>query len=690
MLLLVFIQGNENPKGDRTMHHLHQTRVSRRSFMRLSALSAAGAAVAACTGTVPAAPPSAPEAAAPAPAAQQAPASPPSQFQEAPMLAERVASGALPPVTERLPATPLVAQGLDGIGNYGGTWRMGFQGQADDYAAGQVLVRGLLDFTPDLEVIPALAESWEVNDDATEFTFYLRKGLKWSDGEPLDAEDFLYWYNDYQRNPDLSPAISEWLTSVVDGERVPLEMSSPDAYTIKYTFASPKALFYLDYGIATDLPAQPAHYMQQFHQAYADAATLEQAVADAGLDSWAELYFQKDNARLNPERPTHEPWIQINPYTDELVTFERNPYYWAVDPEGNQLPYIDKLSFRVFQDPDVYALWSVNGEIDCQSRHTRSSDLTVLRENEANGDYTVQLWRWVAVLGIHFNLTAKDARRRELFQARDFRIAVSLGIDRDEINELVYNGLGASMQYGPPAESPLHYPKLTNAYIDYDPDRANELLDNLGYSERDGEGFRLWKDGSGERIGWTVLGAPDAGDDTLIIVDSMKALGFDVNYRGVDRSLRIESHHSNDVECTTGFMDRNLVPLADPSIWVKHIGIDDRAWANAWTAWRMNPELPIAEEPPADHWIRTIWSLWDEINATADEATRNDLFLQILDIWSEELPSIGLIGEVPRLVIVKNGFKGIHAGYGWDCCAGVYEQIIDNSTWYWDDPSQHM
>jgi peptide/nickel transport system substrate-binding protein len=115
------------------------------------------------------------------------------------MLAERVAAGALPPVDERLPTNPYVIEGLDGIGNYGGNWRLGFSGQADGTAASQVLNRGLIDFNPELEVVPCIAENWEVNDEATEFTFYLREGLKWSDGEPLDAEDFVFWYNDYMR-----------------------------------------------------------------------------------------------------------------------------------------------------------------------------------------------------------------------------------------------------------------------------------------------------------------------------------------------------------------------------------------------------------------------------------------------------------------------------------------------------------
>jgi peptide/nickel transport system substrate-binding protein len=431
--------------------------------------------------------------------------------------------------------------------------------------------------------------------------------------------------------------------------------------------------------------------MKQFHAGYADAAALEQEIATAGVNDWTELFDLKINrdTRSNPELPSNQPWIQLNDWSEELVNFERNPYFWCVDAEGNQLPYIDNLQFRLFQDPDVYALWCVNGEIDCQARHVRTTDFTLLREAETSGDFKVQLWRWTAVLGIHFNMTAKEPRLRELFQARDFRIAVSLGVDRDEINELVYNGLGTAMQYGPPVDSPLHYPKLSDAYLDYDPDRANQLLDDLGYTERDAEGFRLWKDGSGERIRWTMLGGTQAGDANLMVIDDLAALGFEVNYRGVERALSIATHNSNDVECTMGTMDRNLVPLADPQIWVKHTNIDDRPWANAWTAWRMDPTLPIAEEPPAGHWILEIWRLWDEIRAVADEEERTALFQQILDIWSEEMPSPGFLGDVPRLVVVKNGFKGIHEDYPWDCCVTVYEHLLDNSVWYWDDPSQH-
>lgn len=254
-----------------------------------------------------------------------------------------------------------------------------------------------------------------------------------------------------------------------------------------------------------------------------------------------------------------------------------------MDTAGNQLPYIDRLSFRLFNDADVHALRLVNREIDCQSRHVRNSDLTVLKENEEKGDYKVQFWRWTAVFGIHFNMTTNDERLRELFQARDFRIAVSLGVDRDAINELVFDGLGKSMQYGPPEESPLHYPKLSNVYLDYDPDKQMRCWMVLAIQNETARAIACGPMGTVTASVGPCWGVLKSLIQTQMLIDFFKDIGLQVNYRGVDRLLSIELHQSNDVECTSGFMDRNLIPLADPQIWVKHRNINDRPWANAWT-----------------------------------------------------------------------------------------------------------
>jgi ABC-type transport system substrate-binding protein len=148
-------------------------------------------------------------------------------------------------------------------------------------------------------------------------------------------------------------------------------------------------------------------------------------------------------------------------------------------------------------------------------------------------------------------------------------------------------------------------------------------------------------------------------------------------------------HHSNEVEMTCGEADRNLIPLADPQIWTKHTNTEDRTWVNAYTAWYLDPTNPVAEEPPPDHYIWKIWGAWEELQQTVDPDKQRELFWEILDVHYEELPVIGLYGDMPRLIIVKNGLKGLHAGYPWDCCRTLYEHIIDNATWYWDEPDKH-
>jgi peptide/nickel transport system substrate-binding protein len=612
---------------------------------------------------------------------------------EAPALSRMVQAGQIPPLDERLPSNPFVIEGLDGIGKYGGLWRMGKSGQADGYSAGQVTERGLTKYNQDLELVNYLCDSWEVSPDATTWTYNIRKGVKWSDGEPHTSEDWSFWWNDLTLNTEYTSAVSTAWVSFVDGERVPAAFDAVDAFTIRFTFAQPKALFTYTGGIVRSYAAVPMHFLKQFHPAYAPKADLDAAVAAAGLDDWTQLLGNENNSNMTQERPmVAEPWIELNDWTNEMIFFERNPYFWEIDTAGNQLPYIDRLQFRSFTDPEIYVMWMVNGEIDCQSRHAGGWDrYTVLKENEATGDYFVQLWRATRVYCMHFNMTTKNERLRELFSERDFRIAMSYAVNRDEMRDLLMDGNATNMQYSPPADSPYYYPKLANAYLEYDVDKANELLDGLGYTEKNNDGMRLFKDGSGDPISITVIsgvGAENAAD-LLLLSDYFKGVGLQLNIRGMDRSLSIEMHNSNEVEMTAGEADRNLIPLADPQVWTKHTNIDDRPWANAYTAWYMDPTLPIAEEPPAGHFIWDIWKAWEEIQQTADEEKQKELFWQILDIWSVELPSVGLYGDIPRLVPTKNGLKGIHAGYGWDCCTTSYEHIIDNATWYWDEPEMH-
>ncbi len=304
------------------------------------------------------------------------------------MLAELVAKGELPPVEERLPENPFVIEGLDGIGNYGGTWRKARKGQADHGSISHMCNCGLININQDFLIHPYVAESWEVSEDATEYTFQLRKGIKWSDGAPITAEDFRFYYEDVILNRELTTQHPEIMSSVIEGERVPLEFAAPDDFAVKYKFAEPKALFYYWGNIIRNMPASPKHYMSQFHADYADKETLDALVAEANVDDWTQLYSDKNTYHLNVERPVHYHWIPKNTWTDEFVVAERNPYFWSVDRGGNQLPYIDKVTFRDFSDKQVALMWAVNGEIDCQARHLYGfENLTMFEESAERGDY---------------------------------------------------------------------------------------------------------------------------------------------------------------------------------------------------------------------------------------------------------------------------------------------------------------
>jgi len=505
----------------------------------------------------------------------------------------------------------------------------------------------------------------------------------------MTAEDFRFYVEDYVKNPDLTPTISQYFSSEVEGQRVPVEFSAPDDFTLKYKFALPKALWPYS-PIVTGIYAVPAHFMKQFHKNYAEPDALAALLKEKGLDDWTQLFIEMDRYHYHPERPLHMPWIARNSWTDEFVFYERNPYFWEVDGEGNQLPYIDTLQFRAFADPQIAVMWAANGEIDEQTRHIGDwTNYTAFKEAEKIGDYTVQIWERSACSGAFFNMTCKNERLRKLFQERDFRLAMSYCVDRDEMRELLFDGYGTNKQYTPPKSSPLYYEKLANAYLEYDLEKANALIDGLGYTERDGDGYRLWNDGSKERISWTTIGTTAENSQAgMLLIDYYKAVGFELIYRGMDRALSIELHNSNEVECNApAVMDYNLVPLAEPRMWVR--GWTTKPWAVAWQAYYDNPEGPIAEKPPDGHWIWKIWEIWDELQATVGDEAQKQLFWRILDVWYDELPAPSYFGDYPMCVIVKNGLKGIHAGYPYDCCSTGYEYIIDDATWYWDEPEKH-
>lgn len=444
------------------------------------------------------------------------PAQYPTSFNEAPMLAEMVAAGELPPVEERLPKPEdiLVIKPLEEIGKYGGTWYRGFTGPADGQNGHRVAGGDRFLFwhpTRFPELTPNLAKAWEVSDDGTTITIFFREGAKWSDGEPFTANDVMFWYEHLYLNEELVPVHSPFF----DPDKGH-ELTMIDDYTIQFKFPQPNSLFLEVLASSVNVFGgnaifgnvgmggfAPAHYLQQFHPDFVDQAELDALVAQEGFDTWVTLFKDKNTWQNNPDLPVMTPWKTEVPITTPTWVLVRNPYYYGVDTEGNQLPYIDRISMGLAENLEVLNLRAIAGEYDFQARHISLANLPVLLENAEAVGYTVYLdpAQHGADGAFQFNLSYDaDPEIAKWIKNTDFRRALSLAVDRDQINEIIFLGIGVPGSAAVAESSVCNPgPEWREKWATYDPELANQMLDEIGLTERDAEGFRLRTD-NGERL----------------------------------------------------------------------------------------------------------------------------------------------------------------------------------------------
>lgn len=673
--------------------------MKRRDLIRVSALTAAGTLAAACAVATPAAPTAVPAVAAPATAVPAAPAAPtaapaapaaptaaPSKYAEAPMLAARVAKGELPPVAERLPENPHVCPVMEMTGKYGGLIRRSFKGVSDRVGPSKLQEASFLWYNPDLSLRACLAESWETNADASEWTFHLRKGARWSDGSEFTAAAVSWYWQHELQNGDLTPSTpSSWSNG---SPKVLATLDTPDDYTVVLAFAAPNPFF--GFNVTRSSPFVPGHYLEQFHAEFADKDALAKMVTQMGVDSWAAVYMDRNTWYMNPDLPTMGAWNAKNQLSEEYFLMERNPYFFQVDAEGQQLPYVDRITHRLHSSADVFAMWVINGEIDFFGRQLTTTNYTLYKENEEKGDYKVVFAMDSMHRVLHLNMTTADARTREFFSDRNVRIAISQAINRTEIAELVFDGLCEGRQYSPIKGSPQYYPKQAYAHTEYDPDLANRLLDEAGYAARDADGFRLWKDGSGETMAIELITRDIAGDPyedvTQMVVKYLADVGLNMAHKNIERSLFEERTKVNDMVAHLGPAVRTILPMNPNTEFDGRF--DTRSWGCAWSLYRQNPSTPHAEPPPDGHWLWKIWENFDQIWKEGDEKKRNDLFYAVLDIWAEELPCIGILGQFPAQVIVKNGLRNYVGGYPMDDPLGD-DALLCPQTLFWEEPEKH-
>lgn len=583
----------------------------------------------------------------------------------------------LPPVAERLPSEPLVVAPYEAIGTYGGT----ITGLSNATEAGTSDVLSfrhvnLVRFSDDLQtLVPNVADGWSWNEDYTELTFDLRAGHRWSDGAPFTAEDIAFWYNDivlntaiYERTPD------RWL---FDGE--PAVVEAIDETTVRFTFPTPQPnivnRFAVDYG----QPFLPKHFLSKYMDKYnEDAAALR---AEHGFASEAEavnFYYGssdwkdvpspllKDAAKAAaigvPVKPTLESHILIEETSDGRVLVA-NPYFHMVDTAGNQLPYISMIREEYVPEREVRNLRIMNGDVVWKQQAVELADFPLLKENESRGNYTVALAPALGETVFYaFNQNHKDPVLREIFADLRFRQAMSLGMDRDEINEIVYLGQGRPMQSTPAEPQTVDFvtEEHLSAFIEFDPDRANALLDEMGLADSDGDGVRERPDGSplAVRILFSNQGSPSQLHE--LVAGYWSDLGVQVDVREVSSDEYRAAGNNNDVDIYVWKHDGISGPFIsqDVTMLVPPFGdFFNPGGGFEWAAWRAS-EGSAGTEPPAD--IQRLWDLGGEFiqhPLGSEESSR--IGREIVDIHVDNLIKIGVVGAIPTPYIYRNDLRNV-------------------------------
>tara|TARA_A100001011_G_scaffold208007_1_gene216171 strand:+ start:1860 stop:3785 length:1926 start_codon:yes stop_codon:yes gene_type:complete len=615
-------------------------------------------------------------------------------YSESPLLSKMVKNGKLPPVESRLPQTPRVidfaGRNLE-IGKFGGTLKM-LMARAKD--ARQMTVYGyarLLIYKPKtFEFQPDILESFDVIQ-GKKFIFNLRPGHKWSDGHPFTVEDFRYWWDDVANNPKLSP-VGPPKVMKVDGKLPQFRIL--DNLSIQYEWEKPNPDFLAALAGASPLYIyRPAHYMRQFHENFTANSELQKLVTTAKQRNWAALHNKMDNLYRNDniDLPVLQPWVCISKSSSNRLRFKRNPFFHRIDPKGQQLPYIDEFIFSIASNKLISAKTGT-GEVDLQARYLRFDDYTFLKKGEDRSPYSTRLWTTAkgSHLALFPNLNHKNKVLRSIMQDVRFRRALSMAVNRYEINQVIYYGLAIEGNNTVLPESPLYKPYYRSKWAQLNLKSANQLLDDMGLIKRDSRGIRLLPDGNPLNLIIETAGESTEQTDILeLIHDSWLKIGIKIYSKPSQRNV---------------FRNRIFSGETAISIWS---GIENGlASANSspaefapttqqllqWPKWGQHFETGgKAGQIPNDPFAMELLKLYRDWRAEPVFAKRKDIWEKVLDIHTEQVYSIGLIAGVLQPVVVSNNLKNvpIKGIYNWNPGAhfGIYSP---DTFWFKTLPKNSM
>ena len=593
------------------------------------------------------------------------------KFNEAPMLRTMVAAAEIPPVEKRLPEDPQVIVPVEEVGQYGGTWRVFYEdpnmGTLKMIVAVDTPVKWKRDYSG---YMPGLAEKWEFSSDGKTVTFYFRKGLKWSDGHPFTTEDLRFWWEDLATNEDYAvTGIPWWLRN---NDKTPVEVKIVNDHTISFTFKEPHYITPYHFGSGFwewEYIMKPKHYLEQFHPEY--NTKIESYTTLVEMDKWWQ----------NPDYPTLFPWHVTEYRAGIRVSLERNPYYWKIDTAGNQLPYIDYIEAEYVKEDEVRFLKMLKGEYSATFRGAVDpTRYGILREKAKEGNYRVILWPNGIGASPNFTINqcynvekTKDPWMRGLLRNKNFRRALSVSIDRERINNVVWSGLGAVRQ-GTISKNALHFQSpegrkvwqdWANSFAEYDPGKANRLLDEIGLTKRDKEGFRTRPDGSKLEIIIDIKGEERGTKLIAFYPQTLKENWEDIGLRTVlnpvyktaaqvlRREAGVTQIVANDGEVTA---EMSLWTFPD---WVFPIGFsNERNWVPIRIWWQTGGTKGEAPEPGSVE--ERLIELYEKASAEKDLEESNKYILDAIRIHIEEGPFlVGITGDIPFPIVLKNDFRNV-------------------------------
>jgi len=606
--------------------------------------------------------------------------------EEPPSLAADVAANKLPPLAKRLPRTPLVVT-VDRedwtTGRYGGELHMLM---AKDRDIRMMVVYGyarLVGYDEHLQLAPDILQSLD-NVGNRVFTLHLRPGHRWSDGQPFTSEDFRYFWEDVANNKELSPfGLPRAL--LVDNHGPTFEVL--DATTVRYTWDEPNPQFLA--ALAGPSPLfiyRPAHYLRQFHARYVGLAKANARAVAEGSRDWAGLYQKMDEQFRfdNPALPTLEPWINTTPLPTTRFVLVRNPYFHRIDANGRQLPYIDRVIVNITDDKLIPARAGA-GNVDLQTRYLRFDNYTFLKQGEQRNHYRVYLWEKAigSQVALYPNLNVEDRTWQKLMRDVRFRRALSLGVDRHEVNEVVYFGLGKESANTILPRSPLFRPEFRTAWAAFDVKRANALLDAIGLTKRNEDGIRLLPDGRPMNLIVDTSGESTEETDVLELVrGTWHELGIAMFPRPSQREVFRKRVFSGKSMMSVWSGLSNGIPTPDMSPGELAPTTQEQL---QWPMWGQYYELNHkGGEAPALPDVQELARLFQQWRTATTTDERTQAWQRMLAIHADEVYTIGIVTHALQPVVVRNSLRNVPADgvYSWD--PGAYFGMYHPDTFWFD------